>query len=69
MWSTIGRLQDEGTTILLTTHYMDEAQHLADRLVILRSGDVVAVVKSTAPQSLSDVSIDQVLLLQAELLQ
>ena len=35
MWATIGDLRDAGTTILLTTHYMDEAQHLADRLVIL----------------------------------
>ncbi len=41
MWSTISDLRDAGTTILLTTHYMDEAQHLADRLVILRAGDVV----------------------------
>ena len=31
MWATIGDLRDAGTTILLTTHYMDEAQHLADR--------------------------------------
>jgi ABC-2 type transport system ATP-binding protein len=41
MWATVGRLRDAGTTILLTTHYMDEAQHLADRLLILRAGDVV----------------------------
>ncbi|MGZ4760609.1 MAG: ABC transporter ATP-binding protein, partial [Acidimicrobiales bacterium] len=41
MWATIGDLRDAGTTILLTTHYMDEAQYLADRLVILRAGDVV----------------------------
>ena len=41
MWDAVGRLRDAGTTILLTTHYMDEAQHLADHLVILRAGDVV----------------------------
>jgi len=41
MWATIGDLRDAGTTILLTTHYMDEAQNLADRLVIMRAGDVV----------------------------
>jgi ABC-2 type transport system ATP-binding protein len=41
MWATIAQLRDAGTTVLLTTHYMDEAQHLADRLVILRAGDVV----------------------------
>ena len=47
MWATIGELRDAGTTILLTTHYMDEAQHLADRLVILRAGDVVGAGTTT----------------------
>ena len=41
MWAMVERLQDAGTTVLLTTHYMDEAQQLADRLLILRSGVVV----------------------------
>ena len=35
-------LRDAGKTIFLTTHYMDEAAHLADRIVILRAGDIVA---------------------------
>ena len=35
-------LRELGKTVLLTTHYMDEAQHLADRLTILRDGLVVA---------------------------
>src|SRR5262249_19679812 len=35
-------LRELGTTIFLTTHYMDEAQHLADRVVILREGKIVA---------------------------
>ena len=35
-------LKDLGTTIVLTTHYMEEAQHLADRVVILREGEIVA---------------------------
>ncbi|NUR29768.1 MAG: hypothetical protein HOV83_28620 [Catenulispora sp.] len=39
------------------------------RRAVFRSGDVVAVVTSTAPKKISDVSIDQVLLLQAEMLQ
>ena len=47
-WSMIEGLRDEGTTIFLTTHYMDEAQHLADRLVILRSGEVVAAGTAAA---------------------
>jgi ABC-2 type transport system ATP-binding protein len=41
-WNMIEGLRALGTTILLTTHYMDEAQHLADRVVILRQGEVVA---------------------------
>ena len=33
-------LRDAGKTILLTTHYMDEAEHLADRIIILRQGEM-----------------------------
>jgi ABC-2 type transport system ATP-binding protein len=41
-WNMIEGLRQLGKTIFLTTHYMDEAQHLADRLCILRAGEVVA---------------------------
>ena len=41
-WSMIEDLKALGTTIVLTTHYMEEAQHLADRVVILREGEIVA---------------------------
>ncbi len=41
-WDTIRNLRDLGTTVLLTTHYMEEAQQLADRLAILRDGRIVA---------------------------
>jgi ABC-2 type transport system ATP-binding protein len=41
-WELIERLRSLGTTILLTTHYMDEAQHLADRVVVLAGGRVIA---------------------------
>ncbi len=41
MWTMVDRLREGGTTVMLTTHYMDEAQHLADHLVIMRSGEVV----------------------------
>jgi ABC-2 type transport system ATP-binding protein len=41
-WNMIEGLRDLGKTVFLTTHYMDEAQHLADRLTILDDGVVVA---------------------------
>jgi ABC-2 type transport system ATP-binding protein len=42
-WRMIEGLRSLGTTIFLTTHYMDEAQHLADRVAILREGAIVAL--------------------------
>jgi lipooligosaccharide transport system ATP-binding protein len=42
LWQRMRALRDDGTTILLTTHYMDEAERLCDRLAILASGRVVA---------------------------
>ena len=41
-WETIDGLRALGTTILLTTHYMDEAQRLADRVAIVKAGRIVA---------------------------
>ena len=41
-WELIDGLRTLGTTILLTTHYMDEAQRLADRVVVLSEGRVLA---------------------------
>jgi ABC-2 type transport system ATP-binding protein len=50
-WNMIAGLKELGTTIVLTTHYMEEAQHLADRVVILREGQIVA---EGAPETLGD---------------
>jgi ABC-2 type transport system ATP-binding protein len=36
-------LRELGKTILLTTHYLDEAQQLADRLAVLRDGEIVTI--------------------------
>jgi ABC-2 type transport system ATP-binding protein len=41
-WQVIGGLRELGKTILLTTHYMDEAQALADRVAIIAAGRIVA---------------------------
>ncbi len=42
-WDVIAGLRDLGTTVFLTTHYMDEAQVLADRVAVLRDGKVAAL--------------------------
>lgn len=42
MWSMIKKLVDGGTTILLTTQYMDEADQLADNIVVIDNGKVIA---------------------------
>ena len=41
-WGLVGNLRSLGKTILLTTHYMDEAQHLADRVAVIAAGRIVA---------------------------
>ena len=41
VWQTIERLADGGTTVLLTTQYLDEAEHLADRIAILHEGTII----------------------------
>ena len=41
-WEVVANLRATGTTIVLTTHYLDEAEHLADRVAILQSGRIRA---------------------------
>jgi len=42
-WQTIGSLRELGKTILLTTHYLEEAERLADRVAVVRDGEIVAL--------------------------
>jgi ABC-2 type transport system ATP-binding protein len=41
VWSAVGQLRDAGTTVLLVTHELDEAEVLCDRVVVMRSGRVL----------------------------
>jgi ABC-2 type transport system ATP-binding protein len=41
-WSTISSLCELGMTVFLTTHYMDEAQQLANRIAVMRDGEIIA---------------------------
>ena len=42
-WALIKNLRDEGATILLTTHYLDEAEALADRVAVINNGQIIEV--------------------------
>jgi ABC-2 type transport system ATP-binding protein len=50
-WDVIAGLRELGKTVFLTTHYMDEAQHLADRVAVIVHGEIVA---QGSPDELGD---------------
>ncbi len=52
-WDLIESLGADGTTVLLTTHYLDEAEHLADRVGVLAAGRLIA---EGTPEALIDQS-------------
>jgi ABC-2 type transport system ATP-binding protein len=57
-WETIRSLRSLGTTILLTTHYLDEAEQLSDRVAVLRQGEIVRVgtpAELTSGPSLTEI--------------
>jgi ABC-2 type transport system ATP-binding protein len=43
LWDLIKDIRDKGTTVILTTHYMDEAEQLCDRIAILDEGRIIAL--------------------------
>ena len=43
LWDLIREIRDSGTTIIITTHYMDEAEILCDRVAIIDSGEIIAI--------------------------
>jgi len=43
MWALVRRLRDAGVTIILTTHYIEEAEEMADRIGVIRAGELVVV--------------------------
>jgi len=43
LWELIKEVRDRGTTVVITTHYMDEAEVLCDRVAIVDSGEIIAI--------------------------
>ncbi len=63
LWRVIERLNADGTTILLTTHYIEEAERLCDRVAIVDSGRIVEVA---TPEELRSRGTDEVFLTLSE---
>jgi ABC-2 type transport system ATP-binding protein len=48
MWKMIGRLREQGVTIILTTHYIEEAEEMADRIGVINKGEIILVEEKHA---------------------
>jgi len=48
MWKQIAEMRERGTTVILTTHYIEEAEEMADRVGIIRQGEIVMVDEKEA---------------------
>ncbi len=58
LWDRLFRLKEQGTTLVLTTHYMDEAEQLSDRLVVVDHGRIMA--EGSPAQLIRDYSTREV---------
>ena len=47
MWNMVRRLREDGTTIILTTHYIEEAEEMADRVGVINKGELILVEEKT----------------------
>ena len=48
MWALVRQLRTQGTTIILTTHYIEEAEEMADRIGVIRKGELILVEQKAA---------------------
>ena len=48
MWGLVRRLRDSGVTVILTTHYIDEAEEMADRIGVINKGELILVEEKRA---------------------
>jgi ABC-2 type transport system ATP-binding protein len=48
MWTLVRRLRDSGVTVILTTHYIDEAEEMADRIGVINNGELILVEEKAA---------------------
>lgn len=48
MWGLVRKLRESGVTIILTTHYIDEAEEMADRIGVISKGELIVVEEKTA---------------------
>ena len=48
MWEMVRKLREGGTTIILTTHYIEEAEEMADRIGVIRNGEIILVEDKTS---------------------